>query len=92
MIFRVPVQNPDGTPAMPTKPSRARRMVRDGLAVGKWSDLGVYYIQLLGKPSDRKTQKIVIGVDPGKLYSGVARVYKSYFVFGSSLFAVQVHN
>jgi hypothetical protein len=72
MQLRVPVQNPDGTPAMPTKPSRARRMVRDGLAVGKWSDLGVYYIQLLAKPSDRKTQKIVIGVDPGKLFSGIA--------------------
>jgi hypothetical protein len=72
MQFRVPVQNPDGTPAMPTKPSRARRMVRDGLAVAKWSDLGVYYIQLVAEPSDRKTQKIVIGVDPGKLFSGIA--------------------
>ncbi|MGL4909726.1 MAG: RRXRR domain-containing protein, partial [Cetobacterium sp.] len=69
---RVPVQNPDGTPAMPTKPSRARRMVRDGLAIAKWSDLGVYYIQLVAEPSDRKTQKIVIGVDPGKLFSGIA--------------------
>jgi RRXRR protein len=72
MQLRVPVQNPDGSPAMPTKPSRARRMVREGLAVGKWSDLGVYYIQLLTEPSDHKTQKIVIGVDPGKLYSGIA--------------------
>lgn len=72
MQLRVSVQTPDGTPAMPTKPSRARRMVRDGLAVGKWSDLGVYYIQLLAEPSDRKTQKIVMGVDPGKLFSGIA--------------------
>lgn len=72
MQLRVPVQNPDGSPAMPTKPSRARRMVKDGLAVGKWSNLGVYCIQLLAEPTDRKTQKIVIGVDPGKLYSGIA--------------------
>lgn len=37
-MLRVPVQNPDGTAAMPTKPSRARRWVRDGIAIGKWSD------------------------------------------------------
>jgi hypothetical protein len=44
-MIKVPVLSPDGKPLMPTKPSRARRWMRDGLAVGKWSDLGVFYVQ-----------------------------------------------
>lgn len=70
MNSRVPVQNPDGSAAMPTKASRSRRWVRDGKAIGRWNDLGVYYVQLLTEPSDTKTQPIICGVDPGKSYSG----------------------
>ena len=68
---KVPVLNPDGSAAMPTKASRARRWVRDGKAIGKWNDLGIYYVQLLQQPSNTKIQPIVCGVDPGKSYSGV---------------------
>lgn len=67
---RVPVRNPDGSPAMPTKASRARRWVKDGKAVGKWNDLEVYYVQLRDEPSDTQTQPIALGCDPGKSYSG----------------------
>lgn len=70
MNTRVPVLNPDGSPAMPTKCSRARRWIRDDKAIGKWNDLGVYYVQLLVEPSDTKTQPISLGYDPGKSYSG----------------------
>ncbi len=35
MNSRVPVLNPDGSAAMPTKSSRARRWVQDGKAIGK---------------------------------------------------------
>jgi len=69
---RVPVISPDGTPLMPTKASRARRWVRDGKAVGKFNDLGIYYIQLLAEPSDYNLQPIAVGLDPGKLFSGIA--------------------
>lgn len=57
---------------MPTKPSRARRWVRDGKAVGKWSDVGIYYVQLLVEPAARNTQPVAMGIDPGKRYSGIA--------------------
>lgn len=69
--MRVPVQNPDYSPAMPTKPSRARRWVQEGKATEHWSDLGVYYVRLTSEPSGRKTQQIAVGIDPGKLFTGV---------------------
>jgi hypothetical protein len=55
---------------MPTKPSRARRWVKEGKAVGKWSDLGLYYVQLTLAKAE-KVQPITVGVDPGKSYSGI---------------------
>jgi hypothetical protein len=56
---------------MPTKPSRARRWIREGKAIGKFNDLGKFYVQLKVEPSAQKTQPIAIGIDPGKLYSGI---------------------
>ncbi len=69
MILRVAVLAKDGMPLMPTKPSRARRWVREGKAIGKWNDLGIYYVQLVHE-SGSQTQPVVCGIDPGKSYSG----------------------
>ena len=70
-MHRVPVVDQNNKPLMPTKASRARRWVRDGKAVGKWDDLGSYYVQLCDESSGTETQPVVIGVDPGKSYSGI---------------------
>jgi len=69
---RIPVQNPDGTPAMPTKRSRAEQWVEIGKAEWVFNDLRIKAVRLRIEPSTRKTQPIVVGLDPGKHYSGVA--------------------
>lgn len=83
--MRIPVQNPNGTPAMPTKSSRARKWVRDGKAIGKWSDIGLYYVQLIIEPLSYHIQPVVIGVDPGKLYSGIAVQSSKFTLFTAHL-------
>jgi hypothetical protein len=68
---RVPVISPNGHPLMPTKPSRARRWIKQGKAKVYPNDLNIFAIQLIAEPSGYKTQDVVIGIDPGKLFSGV---------------------
>lgn len=70
--IRVPVLNPDGSPAMPTKASRARRWIRAGKAKVISSDLKVFVVQLVEEPSDRQIQDISIGIDPGSCFTGIA--------------------
>lgn len=70
-MLRIPVVSPDGKPLMPTKPPRARRWIRDGLAKKKWSDLGVFYVQLVQQSSGAEVQPVALGIDPGKHYSGI---------------------
>lgn len=70
---------------MPTKASRARRWVRDGKAVSKWDDLGNYYVQLVDVSSGDETQPVVIGIDPGKSYSGVGVQSAKFTLFRGHL-------
>lgn len=69
--MRIPVVKADGTPLMPTKPARARKWIEQGKAIKRWSDIGLFYVQLAEEPSGTETQAVVIGDDPGKLYSGI---------------------
>lgn len=70
--MRVPVIDCDGKPLMPTKPSRARRWIEEGKAIGKWSKLKVFYVQLVKPSSSTDTQDVVVGIDPGKMFAGIA--------------------
>jgi hypothetical protein len=69
-MIRVPVVSYDNKPLMPTKSSRARKWVKERKAVGKWSDLGIYYVQLL-EPSGEEKQPVVVGVDPGITFARI---------------------
>jgi hypothetical protein len=70
--IRVPVLDVNGNPTMPTKASRARRWLRDGEAKVVHNDLGVFQIQLLQEASGTEQQDVVVGIDQGKLFTGMA--------------------
>jgi RRXRR protein len=69
--MRIPVVDISHNPLMPTTPARARKWIASGKAVKCWSDCGQFYVQLTVEPSGYATQDIVIGIDPGKKYSGM---------------------
>jgi RRXRR protein len=69
--MRIPVISHNNQPLMPTTPARARKWIESRKAVKRWSDSGQFYVQLVAEPSGRDSQPVVIGIDPGKLYSGI---------------------
>lgn len=83
--IRVPVLAPDGKPLMPTKASRARRWIKEGKAKPLRTLLGIFAVQLTKEPSGRNTQEIVVGLDPGSKYSGVAVASKKAVFCGFNL-------
>ncbi|HEY9796136.1 MAG TPA: RRXRR domain-containing protein [Leptolyngbyaceae cyanobacterium] len=83
--IRVPVQNPDGSPAMPTKSSRAKRWVQQDKAVEVRNDLEIYGVRLLSEPSGKITQDIALGIDPGKLLTGIGLVSAKATLFKAHL-------
>jgi hypothetical protein len=68
---RVPVLTPSGKVLMPTKASRARRWLKQGKARVVHNDLGIFQVQLIRCPRTIDAQPIAVGVDPGKLYTGI---------------------
>lgn len=66
---------------MPTKPSRARKWLSSGKAKVVKNNLKVFTIQLIEQPTNSKTQPIVVGIDPGKLYTGVGVVSAKVILF-----------
>jgi len=71
-MIRVPVLSPKGKPLMPAKASRVRRWLKSGKAKVVHNDLGIFQVKLVDSPSGEETQDIVAGIDPGKLFTGIA--------------------
>jgi hypothetical protein len=69
--MRVPVVDRNHQPLMPTTPARARKWMVSGKAVKRWSDCEEFYVQITSEPSGQVIQDIVIGIDPGKKFSGI---------------------
>ena len=82
---RVPVLAPDGEPLMPTKASRARRWIKEGKAVPIRTKLGIFGVQLIEEPSGRAKQSVVIGIDPGSKYTGIAVASEQEILCGYNL-------
>lgn len=82
---RVPVISALGKQLMPAKPSRVRKWVRDGKAIGKFNKLNQYYVQLTFEPSGELVQPIVAGLDPGKNYSGIGVQSSKFSLFTAHL-------
>ena len=70
---------------MPTSSARARKWIANGKAKPVWNDLNIFCVQLLVEPSGTETQNIVVGIDPGKLFSGLAAVSKKAVLFAAHL-------
>lgn len=83
--IRVPVFSPSGEKLMPTTSARARKWIAAGKAKPVWNDLSIFCVQLLVEPSGTKTQEIVVSIDPGKLFSGVAAASKKAVLFTAHL-------
>ncbi|NER06716.1 MAG: hypothetical protein F6K17_31130 [Okeania sp. SIO3C4] len=66
--------------------SIARRWVKSGKATSHWNDAGLYYVRLVVEPSFAcKTQKIAVGCNPGKNYTGIAVQSAKFTLFTAHL-------
>jgi len=68
---RVAVLHQDGTPLMPCKPAKARKLLCEGKAIKHWTREGIFYIQLTWD-STKHTQPMCLGIDPGSKFDGYA--------------------
>ena len=82
---RVSTLNPDGSTAMPTKASRANRWLKTGRAKVVHNDLNVFSIQLLFEPSGYEVQDVALGLDPGKMFTGVGVQTSKFTLFTAHL-------
>ncbi len=71
-MLRVPVVSKKGKPLSPTTPAKARKLIKGGIAKPQRDKLGNFYIQLTEPTGEKIPHETMVGIDPGKLYSGMA--------------------
>ncbi len=72
----VPVLDSAGTPLMPTRPSRAKRLIQQGRARKQWRK-GIFHIQMNDVDADSpdvEVDGVQINIDPGAKATGIAVV------------------
>lgn len=69
--MRIPVVSMHGKPLSPTTPAKARKLIQSGGAIPKRDKLDTFYIQLTTPTGEAIPHDTVVGIDPGKLYSGI---------------------
>ncbi len=74
--YRVPVQYPDGKPGMPTSNKNANRLIKEGQADIVKNKLNIFAIKLKFWPIYRNIQPIVLLIDPGSTFTGIAVMSK----------------
>ena len=68
----VPVLDQHGAPLAPTRPSRARRWIESGKAIGCWKH-GRFAVQILNRSlAHPVTPEMTLGIDPGARKTGMA--------------------
>jgi hypothetical protein len=74
VIGRIPVVSADGTPLMPCRAAKARKLLERGLAEKHWNKLGQFYLQLKFQPKSELNvnQQVCLAVDPGSKWDGIA--------------------
>jgi RRXRR protein len=69
--IRIPVVSFESKPLSPTTPKRARKLLKDNIALPKKDKLGNFYLQMVKPTGAIIPHQTILGVDPGKLYSGI---------------------
>ena len=64
-------------PLMPMRWGRVQKFLRLGKGILKYGKLGILYFKMLTKPTDIKTQDVIVGVDPGASYDGFSVVSRT---------------
>jgi len=74
--YRVPVLYPDGKAGMPTTNKRANKWLEEGKAEIVKNKLNIFAIKLKFWPVYRELQPIVLLIDPGSTFTGIAVMSK----------------
>ena len=83
----VPVVDLEQRPLMPTTPARAERWIKSGKATPFFRK-GIFCVRLNVEPSNRHTQPIAVGIDPGSKREGYTVKSKAHTYLNQQFHAV----